>query len=142
MAISNPLRRAAAIVAAASLAAASGLAQEPAAAGNAEAHVVPLSEIHAAAVAAGDERQDNISRLERFFTGDDAEKALQMVRLSGHQIRDAIASLDNEELARLAARAQKANSDFAAGALSNQDLTYIIIALATAVLVLVIVEAR
>ncbi len=134
MVIFRPLRRAAAILAAASLAAVSGLAQE--------AHVVPLGELHAAAVAAGDQRQENISKLERFFTGETAEKALETVRLNGRQVRDAIASLDNQELARLAARAEKANSDFAAGSLTNQELTYIVIALGTAVLILVIVAAR
>jgi len=134
MAISKPLRRAAAILAAASLSVVPGVAQE--------AHVVPLSELQAAAVAAGNQRQENISKLERFFTGETAEKALETVRLNGHQVRDAIASLDNQELARLAARAEKANSDFAAGSLTNQELTYIVIALGTAVLILVIVAAR
>jgi len=50
--------------------------------------------------------------------------------------------LNDQELARLAARAEKANSDFAAGSLTNQELTYIVIALGTAVLILVIVAAR
>ena len=134
MAIPKPPRRAAAILAAVSLSVVSGLAQD--------AHVVPLAELHAAAVAASSQRQENISKLERFFAGETAEKALESVRLSGRQVRDAIASLDSQELARLAARAEKANSDFAAGSLSNQELTYIVIALGTAVLILVIVAAR
>ena len=145
MAISKPLRRAAAIFMAGLLPTVSLLAQERAAPGGdpaPEAHVVPLIELHQAAVAASSQRQDNVSRLERFFTGETAEKALRTVRLNGNQVRDAIASLDNEELARLAARADKANSDFAAGSLTNQELTYIVIALGTAVLILVIVAAR
>jgi hypothetical protein len=112
----------------------SGLAQE--------SHVVPLAELHASVVAAGEQRQQNLSRLERFFTGESAEKALKTARLNGNQVRNAIATLNDQELARLAARAEKANSDFAAGALNNQELTYIIIALATAVLILIIVAAR
>ena len=134
MAIPKPLRCGAAILAAASLSAASGLAQD--------SHVVPLAELHSAAVGASSQRQQNISKLERFFTGETAEKALESVRLNGNQVRDAIASLDSQELARLAARAEKANSDFAAGSLTNQELTYIVIALGTAVLILVIVAAR
>ena len=107
-----------------------------------DTHVVPLSELHSAVVAAGQQRQENVSRLERFFAGDSAENALQSARLNGSQIRDAIAMLNDEELARLAARAEKANSDFAGGSLTNQELTYIVIALGTAVLILVIVAAR
>jgi hypothetical protein len=107
-----------------------------------DTHVVPLSELHSAVVAAGQRRQQNISRLERFFTGDSAESALQSARLHGTQVRSAIAMLNDQELARLAARAEKANSDFAAGSLTNQELTYIVIALGTAVLILVIVAAR
>lgn len=107
-----------------------------------DTHVVPLSELHSAVVAAGQQRQENVSRLERFFTGDSAENALQSARLNGSQIRNAIAMLDDQELARLAARAEKANSDFAGGSLTNQELTYIVIALGTAVLILVIVAAR
>jgi len=130
----NSFRRSAALLVATSLPLASGLAQD--------AHVVPLSELHANVVAAGQRRQENLSRLERFFTGESAEKALQAAHLNGKQVRNAIATLNDEELARLAARAEKANSDFAAGALNNQELTYVIIALGTAVLILIIVAAR
>lgn len=130
----NVLHRATAIVMAAALPLVSLWAQDT--------HVVPLSELHSAVVAAGQQRQENVSRLERFFTGDSAENALQSARLNGSQIRNAIAMLDDQELARLAARAEKANSDFAGGSLTNQELTYIVIALGTAVLILVIVAAR
>jgi len=134
MGILSSFRRTTAVLVAMSLPLASGLAQD--------SHVVPQSELHASVVAAGQQRHENLSRLERFFTGDSAEKALHAGRLSGNQIRNAVALLDDQELARLAARAEKANSDFAAGALNNQELTYIIIALGTAVLILVIVAAR
>ena len=107
-----------------------------------DTHVVPLSELHSAVVVAGQQRKENVSRLERFFTGDPAETAFRSARLNGEQIRSAVALLDDQELARLASRAEKANSDFAAGSLTNQELTYIVIALGTAVLILVIVAAR
>jgi hypothetical protein len=105
-------------------------------------HVIPLAELQASVIAAGQQRQENLSRLERFFSGASAEKALQSAHLNGSQVRSVVAMLDDQELARLAARADKANSDFAAGSLSNQELTYIVIALGTAVLILVIVAAR
>ena len=134
MSTRNLLHRAAAILMAGALPVASIFAQDT--------HVVPLTELHSAVVAAGQQRQENVSRLERFFTGNSAESALQGARLNGSPIRNAIALLDDQELARLAARAEKANSDFAAGSLTNQELTYIVIALGTAVLILVIVAAR
>ena len=53
----------------------------------------------------------------------------------------AVAALDSETLQRLAERVSAVNADVSAGALSNQELTYIVIALATAVLILVILAA-
>ena len=47
----------------------------------------------------------------------------------------------DEELARLAARTDKVQRDMAAGALTNQQITYILIALGTAVLVLILVKS-
>jgi hypothetical protein len=52
-----------------------------------------------------------------------------------------VATLSPEELARLATKTNQIQTDFAAGALTNQQLTYIVIALGTAVLVLLIVAA-
>ena len=124
------------VLAITSLTLTSVFAQEP------NTHVVPLAELQANMVAAGQQRQENLSRLERFFTGESAEKALQSAHLSGSQVRNVVAMLDDQELARLAARSEKATSDFAAGTLTNQELTYIVIALGTAVLILVIVAAR
>jgi len=108
----------------------------------AETHVVPLTELHARAISASDERQSDLARLDRFFSADAARQALHSVKLDGVQIHQAVALLSSEELARLASRADKIQADLAAGALSNQELTYIVIALATAVLILIIVKAR
>jgi hypothetical protein len=75
------------------------------------------------------------------FSSPQAKKALSATRMDAGKIADAVALLDDAELARLSQRASKAQADFAAGALSNQELTYIVIALATAVIILVIVAA-
>ena len=50
--------------------------------------------------------------------------------------------MSDEDLARLAAQSEKLQKDVAAGALTNQQITYILIALGTAVIILVIVAAR
>lgn len=108
----------------------------------AETHVVPIAELHARAVSASDWRQCDLAKLDLFFSADPARQALHSVKLDGAQVHQAVALLSSEELARLASRTDKIQADLAAGALSNQELTYIVIALATAVLVLIIVKAR
>jgi hypothetical protein len=108
----------------------------------AETHVVPIMELHAQTVSASEGRQIDLARLDQFFSADPARQALHSVKLDGAQVHQAIALLSSEELARLASRTDKIQADLAAGALSNQELTYIVIALATAVLVLIIIKAR
>jgi hypothetical protein len=56
------------------------------------------------------------------------------------QVKTAVSTLNDQELAQLAARADKAQADFAAGNLSERDL--ILIILGIAVLVLIIVAVR
>jgi hypothetical protein len=53
------------------------------------------------------------------------------------QVEKAVGVLSDEEVARLASQIQRLDRDIAAGALSNQHLTYIVIALATAIIVLI-----
>jgi len=108
----------------------------------ADTHVVPLTELHARAISASDGRQSDLAKLDQFFSADAAQKALHSVKLDGAQVHQAVALLSSEELARLASRTDKIQADLAAGALTNQELTYIVIAIATAVIVLIIVKAR
>ncbi len=108
----------------------------------AQTHVVPLSELRERAVQAADGRQAKLARLNRFFSEGQVQQALHSAKLDGTQVRQAVALLSDEELGRMVSRSDKIQSDLAAGALTNQELTYIVIALATAVIVLVIVKAR
>jgi hypothetical protein len=105
--------------------------------GIAQEHVVPQAEIQQRAVQASQERQKNLEELNSLFAREAVSKVLDVAR-----VRQAVSLLNDDELARLSARARAIKSDFAAGALTNQELTYIIIALGTAVLILVIVAAR
>jgi hypothetical protein len=56
------------------------------------------------------------------------------------QVKTAASTLNDQELSQLAARADKAQADFAAGSLSQRDL--ILIILGVAVLILIIVAVR
>jgi hypothetical protein len=65
---------------------------------------------------------------------------METAHMNPDQVTTAIASLNDDELAQLAQRADKAKSDFAAGSLSDRDL--IVILLLVAALILVIVAVR
>lgn len=108
---------------------------------SAQDHVVPPAELHQAMVNAAAARQQNIARVKSFFSSKPVAKALKKSGINLHQVQQAVPNLSNQELAELATRTQKIQNDFAAGSLSNERLTYIVIALATAVIVVLIFEA-
>ena len=105
-------------------------------------HVVPAPDLHQAVRAAAQARQDHLTRLDKFFSSEPARKAFETVKLDQTRVSQALTLLSDEELARLAARSEKIQHDVAAGSLTNQQITYILIALGTAVIILVIVAAR
>lgn len=104
-----------------------------------ETHLVPLTELHLDAAAATQTRQANLARIEKFFTSEPVQASLRTAHIDGNQVIQALPLLSDEELARLTVQTDKVQADFAAGALTNQELTYIVIALGTAVVILVIV---
>jgi len=105
-------------------------------------HVVPAPDFHQALRAASQARQDNLVKLDRFFSSEPAKKAFAAANLDSARVSQALSLLSDEELARLASQSDKIQNDVSAGALTNQQITYILIALATAVIILVIVAAR
>ncbi len=107
----------------------------------ADAHVVSSADLHSEVLAATGKREADVARVHKFFSSEPASKALKSAGMDPSEVRQAAATLSDEELSRLASRALAFEKDFAAGALTNQQLTYIVIALGTAVLILVIVAA-
>jgi hypothetical protein len=105
-------------------------------------HIVPAPDLHQAVRAAAQARQDHLTKLDKFFSSEAARKAFETVKLDPAKVSQALAFLSDDELARLAAQSEKIQHDVAAGALTNQQITYILIALGTAVIILVIVAAR
>ena len=106
----------------------------------AQTHVVSPAELQKDAAAAARERQQNEQTVKDFLSSPKATKALQSAHMDPAQVTSAVSNLDDNELAQLAARSQKAQADFAAGRLSDRDL--IIILLCVAALVLIIVAVR
>jgi len=103
----------------------------------AQEHVVSPAELQQAAVSASRTRQQKIDKVEKFFSSKQADAAMKSAGLDPIQVKKAVPTLSDQELAQLASRVDKAQKDFAAGALTNQQITYILIALATAVVVLI-----
>ena len=108
----------------------------------ADGHVVSPAELHQQLLGAAQARQSNVAKIEHFLSREPVQKVLKTTGMEEAKVRQAISLLSDEELARLAQRAATVENDFAAGALNNQQITYILIALATAVIVLLIVHAR
>ncbi|MGH7866329.1 MAG: hypothetical protein ACREP9_01565 [Candidatus Dormibacteraceae bacterium] len=106
-----------------------------------EDHVVSTSQIQQKVVQAAHARQKNLETVRGFFASPQAQKALKKAKVNYSEVQKAIPTLSDPELAQLAARATQAQQNFAAGALNNEQITYIIIALATAVVVILIVKA-
>ena len=106
----------------------------------AETHVVSGADLQKEMVAASHARQHNLETMQNFVSSELAQKALKSAKIDQQQVKTAISTLSAEELAQLAAKAEKAQADFAAGTISDRDL--IIIILAVVALVLIIVAVR
>lgn len=107
----------------------------------AEQHVVSPSEMRRSLGTAAKNREQKLAQFDRLLSHDGVQNALQSAKMDPVQVREAAALLSDEELGRLSVQAGKLERDIAAGALNNQELTYIVIALATAVIVIVILKA-
>jgi hypothetical protein len=107
----------------------------------AQDHVVTPSDLQKDLNHAAQARRAQEAKIDAFLQTPQAKKALTAANIDYKTVEKGVPLLSDHELAELAARADRARSDFAAGALTNEQLTYIIIALATAVIVLIIVKA-
>jgi hypothetical protein len=106
----------------------------------AQSHVVSPADLQKATTAASQVRQHNMDSIQRLLSTPTAEKALKSAKMDPQQVKTAVSTLNDQELAQLAARADKAQADFAAGSLDQRDL--ILIILGVAVLILIIVAVR
>jgi hypothetical protein len=103
-------------------------------------HVVNPTELQQALLDASRTRQRNLEQVQQFLSSDLAKKTLRSAHMDPEQVQKAVSSLNDAELARLAARTQKAQADFAAGNLTDRDL--LLLLLAVAALILIIVAVR
>lgn len=103
-------------------------------------HVVSPSDLKKAAVDASQARQKNLDTLNNFLSSDKAKEALESANIDPQQVKKAVAGLNDDELAKLAARAQKAQDDFAAGNIDDRDLLIILVCIAALILIIVAVR--
>ncbi len=100
-------------------------------------HVAHLNDVHKELVAATERRTQNRQKVDELFSSEAAERALRGAGMDPGQVRTAVATLSDAELAQLAARSDKLREDFAAGRLSNREILIIIVVLAAVILIIV-----
>jgi len=105
----------------------------------AQQHVVSSADIRKELVNATQTRQRNRDKVRELFSSKAAQKALRKAGMDPTQVKAGISTLSDAELARLAARADTARADFAAGRISDRDLLIILVAIAVIILIIVAV---
>jgi hypothetical protein len=113
-----------------------GLAGIPARAQDKQ-HVVSLSDLNNDAARPAQTRQSNEEAVRTLFSSETAQKALKSAKLDYQKVDKAVGQLNDDDLAKLAERSRRAQSDFAAGRISDRDLLWIIV-IALAIIVLAI----
>jgi len=107
----------------------------------AQGQTITSSELRDAIRKASEQKQKDLEQIRSFFAEPRVRDALAKGGIQSDRVEKAVSTLDGDAIAKLAAQTSKIQNDFAAGALNNQQLTYVIIALATAVIILVAVVA-
>lgn len=125
-------------LAAAAMLFAPALRAQTAAAPDQNTHLVSPAQLQQQVETTSAQRQKNIDTLTQFLSSSTAVKAMQSRHIDPKQVKDAIPTLSDAELADLSARADHAQQEFAAGTLSNQTLLIIILVLVAVILIAVI----
>jgi hypothetical protein len=103
----------------------------------AQQHLVSPDELQQHIRTASDARQSDLRDIRAFFSSEAVADRLP-VAIDPARVNEIVPFLDDAELARLAETTRGVDRDLKAGALSNEHLTYIVIALATAVIVILL----
>ena len=104
------------------------------------AHVVSSSDLQREAAKATQQRQQNIAKVRNFISTPAGSAVLAKAHVDLNQVQSAVAQLDDQELSQLAARADQAQKDFAAGNLSTRDIALIILGVVLIILLVIVVR--
>ncbi|HXS77799.1 MAG TPA: PA2779 family protein [Terracidiphilus sp.] len=83
-------------------------------------------------------RQKNIETVTDFLSSPVADRAMRDAHYNPEQVKTAVPSLSDQELASLAVRSADAQQKFAAGALTKPELALIVIALVVLIVVIIV----
>jgi hypothetical protein len=109
--------------------------------GPAQQHVITSDELNQEVARPAETRQSNEEAVRHLLSSEAGRSALKSANIDYQRVDKAIGQLNDEELAKLADRSRKAESDFAAGAISAKTLAYLIIAIVIIVVIIVIARA-
>ena len=104
-------------------------------------HVVSVDELSKDVARPAETRQANEEAVRHLLSSDAGQNALKSANVDYQRVDKAIGQLSDEDVAKLADRSRKAESDFAAGAISAKTLAYLIIAIVIIVVIIVIARA-
>lgn len=90
-------------------------------------HVVSPGELQRDAARPAETRHSNEQAVRSLLSSDAGQKALQSSGVDFQKMDRAVGQLSDEDLSRLAERSRQAQSDFAAGRISDRDLLWIIL---------------
>jgi hypothetical protein len=103
-------------------------------------HVVTPADLHKELVNATQLRKKNVEKVTQLFSSDEAVKALKSAQIDPAQVKAAVSTLSDSELAQLASRADQIQNDFAAGQFSQRELLIILVIIAVVILIIVAVD--
>jgi hypothetical protein len=106
----------------------------------AQSHVVSQDELRAALQNVAQMREKNRIVVTSLLTSPQAEKALKAAHLNANAVHAAVSELTDDELTRLADRAQQIQNDIVAGRISDRDLLLILLGIVALVLIIVAVR--
>ncbi len=101
-------------------------------------HVVSQADLQKQAASVTQTRQQHVEKIRGFLSTPTAEQAMQKAHIDSGKVKAAVPNLSDDELAQLAARADKAQNDFSAGYLSTRDIALIVLAVVVLILIVVI----
>jgi hypothetical protein len=104
----------------------------------ADGHLVSPQNLQQQLQSSSQNRQQNIDAVTGFLSSATADHAIRSAKMDPVQVRNAVPTLSDEELANLAARSKNAQQQFAAGGIGPGPLTLLIIIIAVVIIVVAI----
>jgi hypothetical protein len=104
----------------------------------AQSHVTSPADLRAQLRDSAAGRQNRVSHLQQFLSTGQAEATMRTLRVDPAQARQAVSLLSDEELARLAAQVDRSEFAGAGLALTNEQVTIIIVGAILIIIVAVI----